>query len=133
MNTLLSKSIVRRGVKGDAAQISDLITLSIDEFVCFEYTNSARQLLLDSVSKDNIAKNLAGEFDYWVAEYHNKIIAVLAIKLPSHVFHYFVDKVYHRKGIAKLLWQSCLKRLQLDSATVYSSRYAIPFYQSLRF
>jgi hypothetical protein len=63
MNTLFSKAIVRHGVKGDVAQISGLISLSIDEFVCFEYTNSARQLLLDSVSRDNIAKNLGREFD----------------------------------------------------------------------
>ena len=125
--------IVRRGVKADAVQISKLITLSIEEFVCFEYTDSARRLILDSVSEDNIAKNIANEVDYWIADYHNKIIAVLGIKLPNHVFHYFVDKNYHRKGLANLLWKSCLEELRFDTATVYSSRYAIPFYQNLGF
>jgi len=50
----------------------------------------------------------------------------------------FVDKAYHRKGIAKRLIKSAFEKLtagkrSIDIITVNSSRYAVPFYENLGF
>lgn len=66
----------------------------------------------------------------------NEIIGVLAISERNHISLVFVDKRYHRIGIATKLFEELISRLRLkniDKITLNSSPYAILFYNKLGF
>ena len=62
---------------------------------------------------------------------------VIAVKDYSHMFHLFVDRDFHKRGIAKQLW-SHMKQRSLDRGnngrfTLNSTTYALPIYLSWGF
>jgi len=66
----------------------------------------------------------------------NKIVGILSISIHNNISCVFVDKAYHRKGIATNLFHYILsiakergvKRISLNAAP-----YAIPFYHAIGF
>ncbi|MGL6108028.1 GNAT family N-acetyltransferase [Romboutsia sp.] len=87
-------------------------------------------------SKEFINKFKTGEQIMIGAFYNNKIIGVLAISIRNHLSLVFVDKEYHRKGIATKLFNEILSRLKLkniDKIRLNSSPYAIQFYKKIGF
>ena len=66
----------------------------------------------------------------------NKIIGVLSISIRNHISLVFVDKKYHRIGIATQLFNKVLKEIvdkKADKITLNSSPYAVPFYSKIGF
>ncbi|MBR2916832.1 MAG: GNAT family N-acetyltransferase, partial [Clostridia bacterium] len=67
----------------------------------------------------------------------NKQIATFAIRDESHLSLAFVDKYYHRKGVATLLWNEALSYIsqnrKIEEVTVNSSPYGLPFYKKIGF
>ncbi len=55
----------------------------------------------------------------------------------THLFHMFVPRALHRRGMARRLWQAArdasLARGGVTAFTVNSSAYALPLYESLGF
>jgi len=76
-------------------------------------------------------------FRLWGAYEHDRLIGVIAIKPPLHITLLFVDKDYHRQGIAKRLFQTVIENEELvgnsEIMTVNSSRYAVEVYSHLGF
>jgi len=76
-------------------------------------------------------------FRLWGAYEDKKLIGVIAIKPPLHITLLFVDKDYHRQGIARRLFQTVIKNRKVVGdnkiMTVHSSRYAIEVYSHLGF
>lgn len=65
-----------------------------------------------------------------------QIIGVLAISVRNHISLVFVDKNYHKKGIASKLINEIINRLRLnnvDKIKLNSSPYAIEFYEKVGF
>ena len=63
---------------------------------------------------------------------------MIEMREMKHVSMLFVDKAFHMKGIGKELFQAALERIKSEDRspemlTVNSSRFAIPFYESLGF
>jgi predicted N-acetyltransferase YhbS len=88
----------------------------VDEAFEYNYT-SGRFLML-------------GAFD------NDKIIGMLAEKNGDHICLLFVDKDYHRQGVASALMREMVVALKLkgaDRITVNSSPYALPFYRNFGF
>jgi GNAT superfamily N-acetyltransferase len=74
---------------------------------------------------------------YRVAEVDGRIAGFIAIRDNKHVFHMFVDKSHHRKGIATALWDAA-RRAAIEAGnpglfTVNSSNFALPMYEKLGF
>jgi GrpB-like predicted nucleotidyltransferase (UPF0157 family)/GNAT superfamily N-acetyltransferase len=66
-----------------------------------------------------------------------ELVGVIAIRPVCHIALLFVDKLYHRKGIARLLFQVVINDSSIvcghDGITVNSSPYAVDAYRRLGF
>ncbi|KHA78328.1 hypothetical protein NC77_13325 [Janthinobacterium lividum] len=62
---------------------------------------------------------------------------VVAMRDNTHLFHMFVPRAWHRRGMARRLWQAArdasLAKGDVTAFTVNSSLYAFPLYTSLGF
>jgi tRNA (cmo5U34)-methyltransferase len=77
------------------------------------------------------------EIMMWGCFHNDRIIGMIATKPPSHISLLFVDKQYHRQGIARALYQKIIEYYSKDGGcteiTVYSSLYAVEAYKRLGF
>ncbi len=67
---------------------------------------------------------------------NDKLVGVISISLNNHISFLFVDKKYHRSGIATMLFNKVIsksKEKQAQSITLNASPYAIPFYHYMGF
>ncbi|MPN64058.1 hypothetical protein SDC9_211829 [bioreactor metagenome] len=66
-----------------------------------------------------------------------KVVGVIAARPPCHIALLFVDKAYHRQGIARCLFNTLKDHFEADSQhaeiTVNSSPYAVEVYHRLGF
>ena len=73
----------------------------------------------------------------WGYYYENEIAGVISTRDVSHISLLFVDKKYHKKGIAKALFSELLTELKknpdVKKITVNSSPYAVEVYKKLGF
>lgn len=65
-----------------------------------------------------------------------KLAGVISISENNHISCVFVDKEYHRKGIAKMLFNkiiSELKKREVHKISLNASPYAVEFYHAIGF
>ena len=136
----------------DAAEISLLIKNTAATKLRHEFSDEGWELFLQLLSEKtqrSLLKNKQFNYFLMVAEATTstprKILAVLAIKGRSHLFHLFVDNNSIGKGFGRSLWNyylQSIKKNNLDSPTVTpkftritvnSSDYGIPFYENMGF
>lgn len=91
-----------------------------------------------SVSTESERGYLASErYMYLVAEDGPELLGFIAMRDTNHVFHLFVARQHHRRGIARRLWQEAhAKAVQAGKSarfTVNSSLGAVPTYQAFGF
>ena len=99
----------------------------------FEYSSIKRMM-------DNSELMMWGCFHNETCTLHevqSKIIGMIASKQTNHVSMLFVDKEYHRQGIARTLYQKlvehCSKIDGCSEITVNSSMYAVEAYKRMGF
>jgi len=77
------------------------------------------------------------KYRYQIAHLDGELAGVVAMRDNTHLFHMFVPRALHRRGIALRLWQAArdvaLARGEVTAFTVNSSLYALPFYEGLGF
>ncbi|SJN54146.1 hypothetical protein VR7878_00646 [Vibrio ruber DSM 16370] len=96
---------IRKAVMSDAQAISDLIVPLTDKYVCSTFDTSARQVLLGSMSVENIESYLSAGYFYVVAVNRNDdVVGVAGIRDYSHLYHLFVDDNYQGQGLSRQLW-----------------------------
>lgn len=118
--------------------VLDLIERVFNEFEAPEYSPAGIREFRDFIALDAVQKRLEnGELLMWGYWADDKIVGMIATKPPCHVSLLFVDKGYHRRGIAKKLYQTTLDHYRENSdwreMTVNSSPYAVPVYHRLGF
>ena len=73
----------------------------------------------------------------WGSFVDGVIVGVIAVRPPCHIALLFVDKKYHRRGIARSLFMNVLNDNLVmnghDEITVNSSPYAVEAYRRLGF
>ena len=62
-----------------------------------------------------------------------KLVGVLAMRLPQHIGGFFVAAAYHRRGIGRHLFEAMRRDYQTQIFTVNSSPYAVEVYRHLGF
>ncbi|XMB67031.1 GNAT family N-acetyltransferase [Mycoplasmatota bacterium zrk1] len=120
--------------------LENALTLIKDVFMEFEapdYNNEGIKNFIDFIEISSI-KNLTRShiLSFWGCYDKEKLVGVIATKQMSHISMLFVDKCYHRKGIAKNLFKTILKNAivkNIKEITVNSSPYAVEFYHKLGF
>lgn len=128
-----------RPVKPD--EIRDALSLTEKVFMEFEaptYSEEGvRNFRNDCIENEAFKNNYAsGRFLMLGAFDDDKIIGMLAEKNGNHICLLFVDKDYHRQGVATALMREMVVALKLkgaDRITVHSSPYALPFYKHFGF
>ena len=86
--------------------------------------------LLEESFKERI---LSDEYEPFVYVQENEIVGFIAIKNKNRLFHLFVDEKYHKKGIAKELWNYVKEHYDVSNISVNASLYAIKTYESFGF
>lgn len=122
------------------AELRQALALIKESFMEFEapyYEQQGVNHFLDYIAFDAMQKRIqAKELILWLAKSKQKILGVIAMRPPRAISLLFVDKYYHKKGIARLLFEHAKREYRHDEATpltVHSSPYAVTIYQKLGF
>jgi len=128
---------IRSLLPDDIPAAAALLQRAAGEFILHESTPEDGARFLAEQSEEGIRGYVAKGFVYHVAEMDGALAGFIAIRERSHVFHLFVDKRFHRRGIARRLWetakQAALGPGHPGAFTVNASTHALPFYASLGF
>lgn len=133
----MSEIIVQRCRPWEWEEAMDVAERTFMEFVAPGYEPEGIKGFTDLVT-DKRVKNLFLDGDYvvFVAKDGDKIVGVISIRSGNHISLLFVDKEYHRMGVASKLVANVSEYLRLrkfDHLTVNASPYGVPFYHSYGF
>ena len=106
-----------------------------DEFVGPDYSQEGRNTFYRVTEPDeNIPRWQAGEYMFYGA-FDGEVIAGTAAsrKDGSHIMLLFVDKAYHRRGIARALVEALIEDMPGNTLTVNASPYAEKAYERMGF
>jgi ribosomal protein S18 acetylase RimI-like enzyme len=128
---------IRALTPDDIPAAAALLRRAAEEFILVESTPEDGAVFLAEQGEDGIRAFLAKGFVYHVAEVEGELAGFIAIRERSHVYSLYVDKRFHRRGIARRLWdvarEAALGPEHPRAFTVNSSNHAMPFYASLGF
>ena len=128
---------IRAAIPDDSEGISKLICGLVEKFIVREFSSQGRDFLLSTMTADAIRQSMQSGYRYHVAEIKGLLAGVVAVRGNAHLYHLFVAEQFHRKGIAKKLWQlamkECLHEGNTGEFTVNSSAYALGVYKKLGF
>lgn len=105
-----------------------------DEFIVAGTEPDAAAAFLKEQDAAAIAAHVAAGMVYHVAVEDGGIAGFIGVRDRSHIYHMFVDKACHRRGIARALWHAAREAAGNPGVfTVNSSNYAVPVYEALGF
>lgn len=124
-----------------SAEVRPALALSYKVFMEFEAPTYSEEGVKHFVS--DCIENNAFESNYTSGKHlmlgafdGEKLIGMLAERNGNHICLLFVDKNYHRQGVATALMREMVVALKLkgaDRITVNSSPYGVPFYKHFGF
>lgn len=129
--------IIRQLDRADIPAAAALLRQAALDFILPESTpEGAEQFLIDH-GEAGLRARLAAGFVYHVALVDGELAGFIGLRERSHVFHLFVDRRRHRRGIASSLWETgrdaALGAGHPGFFTVNASNHAVPFYEALGF
>ena len=111
----------------------DLVRRIFLEYEAPEYSDEGIQEFMRFIDLESIRQMIsASKIILWVCETCGKIVGVLGAR-SGHINLLFVDGKYHRRGIARQLFNVMLLYYKPSVVTVNSSPYAVPAYRKLCF
>ena len=130
--------ILRTMNPGEEVEVSNLVARSFNEFVAPDFPEEGIEEFFNYANPRSLIKRSEGNHFVVVAETESVIAGMIEMREMRHVSMLFVDKAFHRRGIGKELLRVALDKMNSDGrpprkVTVHSSRFAVPFYQSLGF
>lgn len=130
--------VYRAARPGEETAVSNLVARSFNEFIAPGFSEEGIDEFFKYANPRSLAKRSEGSHFVLVAEVDGEIAGMIEVREMKHISMLFVDKVHHRKGIGKALFKLALERIISEesppkSVTVHSSRFAVPFYESLGF
>lgn len=123
---------------GQETIVFELIKRVFDEFVAPDYSEEGNRFFNDWINPKSIAERQQNGRNIHLAFCESILVGMIEIRDKNHISLLFVDKNYHRLGIAKkLLLKSitnCIKIYpEIDLFLVNASPYSIPIYKKLGF
>lgn len=126
--------IIREAIIEDAPDIQNLVYSLSNFYLETEKYTHLPDWFEKTLDLSEFEQRLnSNNFINFVCTQNDQLIAYLSIKNGNHIFHLFVNKEYHRQGIAKQLWEHAIALSNNKTFTVRSSIYAIPVYESFGF
>ena len=129
----------RKIEKDELQKTLDLVRMVFDEFEVPYYSKEGVESFYKFISMDNILEQYMNGTLYFYGCFVNDIIVgMIAVRDFIHISLLFVDKHYHKQGIARTLFDDIMKickekNSSLQTVTVNSSPYAVGFYHKLGF
>lgn len=121
----------------DIPAVSRLMWSLSEEFVVADSPAEAAAAFRRENDEEGVRGFLRSGMVYRVAEVDGKIAGFIVMRDNQHVFHMFVDKAYHRRGIARALWDAARAAAMAAGNpglfTVNASNYALPVYTAFGF
>jgi len=123
---------------GEEIEVCNLVARSFNEFIASEFSEEGIEEFYKYSNPREFLKRAESGYFSRVAESQNKLAGMIEIKDKSHISMLYVEKAFHKKGVAKGLIRIALEEVTSsrgnhDNITVNSSRYAVPFYEKLGF
>ncbi|KPV95715.1 hypothetical protein AN214_02283 [Pseudoalteromonas sp. P1-9] len=99
--------LIRQATLEDSVAISELISRLTVKHVLPSCESKTHDLLLSSMSSEQVKQNLQSDYYYLLAENANKqLIGVAGLKNYNHLYHLFVCDNHQGRGFARTLWQT---------------------------
>lgn len=123
----------------DVADIHRLIAAVFEKYIADDYSARGVKNFLGYIKPSAIITRLdRPEYFSLVARQNGRIVGIIEIRNCDHICLLFVDADLHRRGIARILIHSALKRCISQGTgpsriTVNSSPYAVYIYRKLGF
>lgn len=116
----------------------NLVWSVFEEFEVPEYSEEGIEEFKKFISYDYIIEKFdKNEINFWGYFDNEKLVGVIATKEINHICLLFIDKEYHRRGIArnlcKIVKDMCENKGNISCITVNSSPYAMEFYKKIGF
>ncbi|MBU8974879.1 GNAT family N-acetyltransferase [Lysobacter sp. MMG2] len=126
--------VLREATIADAAAISTLVSALTRRWIAPDCDEDGIARLLDSMATQRIEERLREGHRHVVAERDGRIVGVVALRLPSHLYYLFVAEKAQRRGVARALWDAVRVAADPDApVTVNASLLAVPVYRKLGF
>ena len=128
-------------ISADTLKSSNVLKLVRDvheEFEAYQYSAEGVREFQNFLEYSCIKRLLDNsEMKIWGCFHNGNIIGTIATKRSNHISLLFVDKRYHRQGVARALYQKIIEYYSRDEncseITVNSSLYAVEVYKRLGF
>ncbi|WP_235211722.1 GNAT family N-acetyltransferase [Janthinobacterium sp. RA13] len=135
--TTLPEPILRPALVADASAIVALID-DLMPFLTLHPDGAGAEKFIEHCRQPAIEGYLSqSRYAYQLAYIDGALAGVVAMRDNTHLFHMFVPRAMHRRGMARRLWQAArdasLAKGDVTAFTVNSSMYALPLYTSLGF
>jgi GNAT superfamily N-acetyltransferase len=134
---LTSNIRIRCLEQDDIPAAAALLRRAAEEFILHESTLANGAVFLAEQGEGAMRGFLASGYVYHVAEIDGLLAGFIAIRERSHVYSLYVDQRFHRRGVARRLWESAREAAlgpgHPGAFTVNASNHALPFYASLGF
>ncbi|MGJ7918811.1 GNAT family N-acetyltransferase [Massilia sp. LXY-6] len=128
---------IRSLVAADIPAAAALLRRAAEAFILHESTPADGAVFLTEQGEDGIRGFLDKGYVYHVAEVDGTLAGFIAVRERSHVYSLYVDSRFHRRGIARRLWETASRAAfgpgHPGAFTVNASNHAVPFYASLGF
>lgn len=123
---------------GEEVEVCNLVARSFNEFIGPGFSEEGKEEFFRYVNPRALHRRWRKGYHVLVAEDEGIIVGVVEVKKRRHISMLYVDKAYHKKGIATELMNRALDYILLQApktkeVTVNSSPYASPFYERMGF
>jgi GNAT superfamily N-acetyltransferase len=124
--------------KNDIKSALDLVWNVFQEFEAPDYSKQGIEEFRKFIAYNSIIDKFdKGELYFWGCIDNDDLTGVITTRGINHICMLFVNKEYHRRGIARSLFQTveerCKSENNISNITVNSSPYAIEVYHRLGF
>ena len=123
--------LIRAARDDDYPVIAALFNTLAQTFITPGMAPESAATFLRENDREAMLANRARGHVVTIAEVDGATAGFIAIRPPSHVFHLFVAAPFHRRGVARQLWESA--RGAATQFTVNASLHAVPAYEALGF
>jgi ribosomal protein S18 acetylase RimI-like enzyme len=129
--------LIRPLEPADLPACARLLRASALEFIVHESSREGACTFLRENDEAGMRGYVSAGHVYHVAVDGGEIAGFISIRDNSHVFHMFIDKRWHRQGLARRLWEvaraASRGRGGSGSFTVNASNHAVPVYTAFGF
>ncbi|WP_164969685.1 GNAT family N-acetyltransferase [Arcobacter sp. F2176] len=128
-NLPLTNEFIRRVKLKDAKELSILVTSLLSYL--FEQTPTWFE---EEIRENGFIERIKDKnYKHYIYTISEKIVGYIAIKEENKLFHLFVDEAFHKKGIAKKLFECVKTNMDVSNMKLNASLYAVPFYETIGF